>query len=222
MFCVISFCRGKSFWKNRSSTENHVSIIENSSLSRSNCSLWFLECDLEQIIIKLFYSCRLFRLTVACLDFAFDRLVQMIPWNQVNIVDVTAGAHQILFAAKDNLVGIQGFATYIEGFRCRNSKTAALTDGIVNLTFVFAEYVALFIYEIARFRRLSGILFNKGSIISVRYEADILTVRFPGQCDESLFWCSCQVETMYAPADPASWRREHSSDLLSDRGLFSE
>ena len=102
----------------------------------------------------------------------------MIPWNQVNVVDVTAGAHQILFAAKDNLVGIQGFATYIEGFRCRNSKTAALTDCIVNLTFVFAEYVALFIYEITRFRRLSGILFNKGSIISVRYEADILTVRF--------------------------------------------
>ena len=30
------------------------------------------------------------------------------------------------------------------------------------------------------------------------------------------------VETMYAPADPASWRREHSSDLLSDRGPFSE
>ena len=38
--------------------------------------------------------------------------------------------------------------------------------------------MSFLIYEIARLKAFAGVSFNKSGIISVRYKADILTVRF--------------------------------------------
>ena len=93
----------------------------------------------DEIVSKLLNSCWLFRLTVACLDFALDRFVQMIPWDQIDIVDIAVITHKVILTSEDDLIGIQGFAADIEGFRCGNTETTALTDSVVDLAFVLAE-----------------------------------------------------------------------------------
>ena len=65
----------------------------------------------DEIVSKLLNSCWLFRLTVACLDFALDRFVQMIPWDQVDIVDIAVITHKVILTSEDDLIGIQGFAS---------------------------------------------------------------------------------------------------------------
>ena len=109
----------------------------------------------------------------------------MIPWDQVDIVDIAVITHKVILTSEDDLIGIQGFAADIERFRCGNTKTTALTDGVVDLTFVFAEDFALFVNEVARFGSLSGVLLDEGRIVTVRNEADILAVRFVS-IDEAL------------------------------------
>ena len=139
----------------------------------------------DEIVSKLLNSCWLFRLTVACLDFALDRFVQMIPWDQIDIVDIAVITHKVILTSEDDLIGIQGFAADIEGFRCGNTETTALADSVVDLTFVLAEDFTFFVNEVARFGSLSGVLLDEGRIVTVRNEADILAVRFVS-IDEAL------------------------------------
>ena len=182
-------CLGCFLAENRASAKHHVSVIENSGLSGCDSSLRFLEGDSDKVFSELFYGSWLLRLTVACLDLALNGFIQMIPGDQVDIVDIAVITHKVVLASEDNLIGIQGLAAHIEGFRCCNSEPTALTNGVMNLPLVSAEDFSLLIYEITRFGSLSGILFNKGRIIPVWHKADILAVRFIG-IDKALLLCN--------------------------------
>ena len=100
---ATAFCCG-FFAEDRSSAKYHISVVENGSLSRCDSSLRLLEGDLDEIVSSCSTVAGLFRLTVACLDFALDRFVQMIPWDQVDIVDIAVITHKVILTSEDDLL----------------------------------------------------------------------------------------------------------------------
>ena len=106
----------------------------------------------------------------------------------MHVGDQTLGGIERGIRADDDSVLLRQDLHDVDLFARRERKAAALADSIVDDAAVRADDIAVKVEERAGLRRFSGALDNDLRIITVRHEADVLTVVLAG-VDETGFGC---------------------------------
>ena len=93
--------------------------------------------------------------------------------------DETPG-EQTALRRKNNLILFGINPAYIQRSRKSKSKTAPLTDGVTDQSFVPAKNMPLFIYEISLRSWFPGSSLDKVCVFPSRYKTDVLRIRLTG------------------------------------------
>ena len=137
------------FRKYGSAAKHGISVIKNCSLTGSNGSLRLLEGNADSIFPNLLNNGWLLRLAVTGFYLTLDRVIQMIPGNQINIPHQTGGGHKIILPAKNHLIVFQGFCADVKRFRCRNAQTSSLTNCVMDVSFMGSQNFPFFVDKIS-------------------------------------------------------------------------